>query len=81
LNPGLRGGKPATNRLSYGTALPAKIGTEQFRDKCLVFFFLLDQQVRYEDDDNAAIVWWSEDVDTFANISEEFTAYIFKTED
>jgi hypothetical protein len=43
--------------------------------------FLLDQPVRYEDDDNPAFGWWREDVDCFANISEELTADIFKVED
>jgi hypothetical protein len=28
-NPGRRGGKPATNRLSYGTAFPLQAGVQQ----------------------------------------------------
>jgi hypothetical protein len=32
LNPGLRGGKPATNRLSYGAALTGSVGEGEDRE-------------------------------------------------
>jgi hypothetical protein len=31
LNPGRRGGKPATNRLSYGAAIPSALASEEDR--------------------------------------------------
>jgi hypothetical protein len=41
-NPGRRGGKPATNRLSYGTAKKKKKQVQvlilQSMNKCIVFF-------------------------------------------
>jgi hypothetical protein len=37
-NPGRRGGKPATNRLSYGTALTVYKVSLQFQSKFLKYF-------------------------------------------